>query len=56
MALPIAATPVLEGQDAKQFLETIARDLQTPVTLAATPKLEKAAQRIREYAAKKRLR
>ena len=55
MALPIAATPVLEGKDAKQFLDTIKNDLETPVALTATPKLEQARELIRDYDRKKRL-
>lgn len=50
MTLPIAATPVLTGQDAVNFFRTIAKDSEKPSRLIPTPKLEEARRLIREHA------
>ena len=50
MALPIASTPILEGEDAINFLNIIEKDLKTPAKLTPTPKLEEAKKLIRKYA------
>lgn len=52
MALPIAATPILEGTEATRFLGQIQRDLKKPVDYRPTPKLGKARRLIKIYAAK----
>jgi hypothetical protein len=54
MALPIAATPVLTGQDAKAFSATIEQDLKKPSRLVPTPKLEQARKLIKQQHASKR--
>lgn len=54
MALPIAATPVLTGQDAETFSATIARDLKKPSRLVPTPKLEQARKLIKQHASKRK--
>jgi hypothetical protein len=54
MALPIAATPVLTGQDAKKFSATIDADLCKPSRLIPTPKLEQARTLIKQYASKRK--
>jgi len=54
MALPIAATPVLEGEAAKIFFAKIESNLKRPSRLIDTPNLGKAKELIREYAAKRR--
>lgn len=50
MALPIAATPVLKGRDAYNFLCNIEKNLQKPLSYTPTPKLEQAKELIRKYA------
>ena len=50
MALPIAETPVLTGQDAEAFSATIEKDLKNPSRLIPTPKLEQARKLIRQHA------
>jgi len=52
MAMPIAPTPILKGQDAVDFYRKVEEDLKRPVTLSATPKIEKARELIRQYASK----
>ena len=52
MALPIAATPILEGKEAIRFLGQIQSDLKKPVDYKPTPKLGKARKLIQLYAAK----
>lgn len=42
MALPIAATPVLTGKEAAEFLAALHRDAKKSVRLTPTPKLAKA--------------
>ncbi len=54
MALPIAATPVLNGEAAKKFFAKIDSDLQKTTQLVDTPKLDKAQKLIKEYARKRR--
>lgn len=54
MALPIAATPILEGKDATRFLGQIQSDLKKPANYKPTPRLGKARQLIKAYAAKQR--
>ncbi len=54
MALPIAETPVLTGQDAKAFSATIEKDLKKPSRLVPTPKLEQARKLIRQHASKRK--
>lgn len=46
MAIPIAPTPVLEGQDAADFLKRIARERTEKRPLTQTPKLESMRDRI----------
>ncbi|NOX25697.1 MAG: hypothetical protein GXP59_06220 [Deltaproteobacteria bacterium] len=53
MALPIAATPVLKGREASDFLRQIEKDLQKPLTYTPTPKLGQAKKLIKKYAAKR---
>jgi hypothetical protein len=50
MALPITPTPVLEGEDAENFIRRLHEDLKTPATLVPTPKIEQARKLVREYA------
>lgn len=52
MALPIAATPILEGKEAANFLNKIKADLKKPVTYKPTPKLGQVKELIKTYAAK----
>jgi len=54
MALPIAATPVLTGQDADIFFQRIEDDLQRPTRLIPTPKLEEARRKIQQYASERK--
>lgn len=54
MALPIAATPVLKGKDAADFLRTIANDLKSPAKMIPTPKLGHARELISKYAASRK--
>lgn len=54
MALPIAATPVLTGEDAIKFSKTIAQDLKRPVRLVETPKLAEGLELVRKHAAKRK--
>lgn len=54
MALPIAATPVLEGREARDFLLVIEKDLKKPARAVATPKLEQAKVLIKKYAAERK--
>ncbi len=52
MALPVAATPILKGKDASDFLHRIERDLQKPLKYTPTPKLKHAKELVKKYAAK----
>lgn len=52
MALPIAPTPILTGQDAKEFYKKIDHGLKNPVYPVPTPKLDHAKRLIKEYAAR----
>ena len=54
MALPIAATPVLTGQDAVVFMRTIEEDIKKPSRLVPTPKLEQARRLIKQHASDKK--
>ncbi len=53
MALPIAETPVLTGQDAEDFSATIEKDLKNPSRLVPTPKLKQARKLIKQHASKR---
>ena len=50
MALPIAATPVLSGKEATEFITTIHKDAQNPAHLTPTPNLKKARALIKWHA------
>jgi hypothetical protein len=50
MALPISPTPVLEGEDARKFLERVERDLKKPLGLVPTPKLKVAIKAVMKEA------
>ena len=52
MALPIAATPVLKGREASDFLRRIENDLQKPLGYTPTPNLGKAKELIKKHVAK----
>lgn len=52
MALPIAATPVLKGRDASNFLHRIESDLKKPLKYTPTPKLGQAKELVKKYVAK----
>jgi hypothetical protein len=52
MALKIQPTPILQGEEAKNFEERILKDLKRPSRLVDTPKIEKARMLVKEYAAK----
>jgi len=52
MALPIAATPVLKGRDASDFLHKIESDLKKPLKYTPTPKLGQAKELVKKYVAK----
>ena len=54
MALPIAATPVLKGREAADFLRRIEHDLQKPLTYTPTPKLGQAKDLVKKYVAKRK--
>lgn len=54
MALPIAPTPVLYGEDAAKFCKTVYDDLKKPVGPVSTPRLEQALKLIRQHAAEKK--
>ncbi len=47
MALPIAPTPVLEGEDAIRFMEHIEWGLKNPVGPVPTPKKNDLLKKIR---------
>ena len=49
MARPIAATPVLTGKEAAEFITMIHRDAQKPVGLTPTPKLAKARELLKKH-------
>jgi len=49
MSLPIAATPVLKGKEAVNFLRKIENDLQKPLKYTPTPKLGQAKKLVKEY-------
>lgn len=50
MALPIAATPVLTGREAAEFIITIHKEAKRPARLTPTPKLDEACELIKKYA------
>lgn len=50
MALPIAPTPILTGQDADEFDKKMEHGLKNPVYPVPTPKLNNAKRLIKEYA------
>jgi len=49
MSIPIGATPVLTGKEATRFIKLVIESEKHPVKFVATPKLEKARARIKEY-------
>ena len=49
MALPIGATPVLNGKEAAEFLAMLHKDAQEPTSLTPTPKLEEACKLIEKH-------
>ncbi len=53
MAMPIGATPVLKGNDAKRFARIVADGLKKPVGLTPTPKIDRLKNMIRAKNAKK---
>ena len=50
LALPIVATPILRGREARQFETRLQQDLKKPSKLIATPKLEDARSAVKAYA------
>ncbi len=50
MALRVAPTPYLTGEDAKKFERKIEEGLKNPVGFTPTPKLAQANKLIEEYA------
>ncbi|MBF0228545.1 MAG: hypothetical protein HQK63_02965 [Desulfamplus sp.] len=52
MALPIASTPILSGEEAEDFDRKILEGLKKPVYPVPTPKLDNAKRLIKEYADK----
>ena len=54
MAIPIGATPVLKGREAKRFIQLVIESEKHPVKYVATPKLEKAREMVKRYSEKKR--
>ena len=54
MALPVAATPILKGKDASNFLHKIENDLKKPLKYTSTPKLDQAKKLVRKYVAKRK--
>lgn len=52
MAMQIAPTPILKGEDARQFLEKIENDLNRPAKYTPTPKIEAARKLVKEYVEK----
>ncbi len=54
MALPIAPTPVLEGEDAIRFMEHIEWGLKNPVGPVPTPKKNNLLRKIRKNKLRKR--
>jgi hypothetical protein len=52
MATPITPTPVLEGEEAANFLRMLLKDQDVKVPLKKLPKLEKVRKQIREDAIK----
>jgi hypothetical protein len=50
MALPIAATPILRGKEANDFLQRIEKDMQKPLHYTPTPKLGQAKDLIKHHA------
>ncbi len=49
MALPIAPTPVLEGEDAIRFMKHIEWGLKNPVGPVPTPKLKNGIKKIKAH-------
>jgi hypothetical protein len=52
MAMKIAPTPILKGEDALRFVKKIEEDLQRPAKYTQTPKIENARMLVKEYDAK----
>ncbi len=52
MAMKVAPTPVLKGQDARRFIEKIEHDLNRPAEYTPTPKIEAARKMVKEYVEK----
>ena len=49
MAKPVASTPVLEGKEAKQFIEKIHANSHNKVGIVPTPKLGEVKALIAQY-------
>ncbi len=49
MAQPIAATPVLKGEEAAEFISKVHRNAKKPVHLVPTPKLKRAQAFIKKH-------
>ena len=54
MALPVAATPILKGKEASNFLRKIESDLKKPLKFIPTPKLDQAKKLVKQYVAKRK--
>ncbi len=54
MALPVAATPVLDAEDAKAFFAKVDSDLRKPVGRVPTPKLKSVDDLIEKYVGQRR--
>jgi hypothetical protein len=49
MAKPVASTPVLQGKEAKQFIENIHADSHKKVGIVPTPKLDEVKALLSQY-------
>lgn len=56
MALPIAATPVLTGREAAEFITVLQKEAKRPARLTPTPKLEEACELIKRHAKQRQKR
>jgi hypothetical protein len=54
MSIPVAPTPILEGEAADKFFKQIEENLKTPSRLIETPNLGKVEALLREHARKKK--
>lgn len=50
MAMPIKPTPVLRGREAHRFLKQVEENRNKPLKNTATPCLEAAKKKMREFA------